>query len=395
MLRTWSIPLQSFELIDNLPDTEPKLRQEKDLSRALAPIGWDSSRVDEFAPHAAAGLEPGRVARVDGQSVMLITSSGTIRAESSTQLQAAAETAEALPATGDWVGFSARPSHDTDLIELLLTRRSQLMRTRQVMKSAVERQVVAVNLDVVFIVHAANNVNLRRLEREAAQVASSGADVVIVLNKADLNDDVEKLMAEVKLSVPLVTVHRVSGVTGEGVEALSVYARPDRTVAFIGASGVGKSTLINRLLGREAMDTGAVREHDQRGRHTTTTRHLLPLDGGGVLIDTPGVRSLGLSDADDGVDAVFDEIVALELKCRFSDCSHSNEPECAVREAIGRGELDEARLISYKKLGRETKFAASKTDVRLRKARRDAGKTLAKRIHQVTRPQKKNDRSDE
>lgn len=389
MLRTWSIPLSSSESIDRLPEITPKPGQENDASRILAQIGWDSARVAEFAPHAAVGLEPGRVSRVDGQSVMLITSSGTTRAESSTQLQAEAETAEALPTTGDWVGFSARPSHSTDLIEILLSRRSQLMRTRQVMKSAVERQVVAVNLDVVFIVHAANNLNLRRLEREAAQVASSGAEVIIVLNKADLIDAAAELLADIELSVPLVTVHSVSGVTGQGVEALSAYARPDRTLAFIGASGVGKSTLINRLLGREAMDTGAVREDDQRGRHTTTTRHLFPLDGGGVLVDTPGVRSLGLSDAGDGVDAVFDDIATLELSCRFTDCSHSNEPQCAVREAIQRGDLDEARVSSYQKLGRETEFVASKSDLRLRKARREAGKALAKRIRQVTKPPKK------
>ena len=391
MLRTWSILLPSLDPVSNLPDSVPGTGHDTNASRVLAPIGWDSTRVAEFAPYAAAGMQPGRVARVDGLSVMLITADGTTRAESSTELQSAAETAEALPATGDWVGFSARPSHNTDLIEVLLPRSSQLTRTRQVLKSAIERQIVAVNLDVVFIVHAANNVNLRRLEREATQVAASGARVVILLNKADLSGDMDQLVSEALVSVPDVTVHRVSGVTGEGVEELAAYARPDRTVAFIGASGVGKSTLINRLLGREAMDTGAVREDDQRGRHTTTTRHLLPLDGGGALIDTPGVRSLGLSDAGEGVETVFDDVAALALKCRFADCSHSGEPDCAVLEAIRRGELARARLNSFKKLSLETEFAESKSDVRLRQARRDLWKARAKRARQRTDAEQKLD----
>jgi ribosome biogenesis GTPase len=391
MFQTRSIPLHSSESIDH----SPELGQENSTPQVLTPIGWDASRIAEFVPHASANLEPGRVARVDGQSVVLITLSGTTRAESSTRLQAEAETAEVLPATGDWVGFSARPSHDTDLIEVRLARRSQLMRTRQqVMKSAVERQVVAVNLDVVFIVHSANNLNVRRLEREAAQVASSGAEVVIVLNKADLVTDVDVLLAEATMSVPHVPVHVVSGVTGEGVDSLSVYARPDRTLAFIGASGVGKSTLINRLLGREAMDTGAVREDDQRGRHTTTTRNLLPLDGGGALIDTPGVRSLGLSDASDGVEAVFDDVTTLALECRFADCSHFGEPDCAVQEAIRSGELEEGRLSSFGKLSRETEYAESKTDVRLRHARRDLLKARTKSARQATGKQRKSDRPE-
>jgi ribosome biogenesis GTPase len=331
------------------------------------------------------------VARVDGKSVLLITATGTARAESSTELQSAAETAEGLPATGDWVGFSTRPTHGTDLIEVILPRRSVLTRTKQVLKSAVERQVVAVNLDVVFIVNAANNVNLRRLEREAAQVASSGAEVIILLNKSDLSDELDQLVADIHVSVPHVTVHSVSGITGDGVEELAKYARPDRTVAFIGASGVGKSTLINRLLGRDEMETGEVREDDQRGRHTTTARYLLPLDGGGVLIDTPGVRSLGLSDAAEGVDTVFDDITALALNCRFTDCTHENDPDCAVQEAIRSGDLEEARLVSFLKLEREAEFIASKADRQLQNNRRATWKARSKRIRQMTQMKKKLD----
>ncbi len=374
MFRIRSITLHSSDSFEKPPETGHADAR----PNTLAPIGWDQARIAEFTEHANSGLSPGRVARVDGQSVMLITATGTVRAESSTELQQLAETSEDRPATGDWVGLRQRPSSDLDVIEVVLRRRSQLSRTRQVMKSAVEQQIVAVNIDVAFIVHAANNVNLRRLEREASQVATSGAAVVIVLNKADLTSDTEARSDEVRSILPQVDVHAVSGVTGERVEALAAYARPDRTVVFIGASGVGKSTLINRLLGREVMDTGAVREDDQRGRHTTTTRYLHPLDGGGALIDTPGIRSIGLSGADDGVAAVFDDIAELALTCRFNDCSHGDEPGCAVQDAIRRGELEAARLASFQKLGREVEFVQSKSDMRLRNARRDIWKARAK-----------------
>ncbi len=257
------------------------------------------------------------------------------------------------------------------------------------MNSAVERQVVAVNLDFAFVVQAANNVNRRRLEREAAQVASSGAEPVIVLNKADLVPDVAVLLDDLQMSVPLVPVHAVSGATGEGVEALTKYAKPDRTVAFIGASGVGKSTLTNRLLDEEVMDTGEVREDDQRGRHTTTARHLIPVPGGGALIDTPGMRSLGLSGIDDGVMAVFDDIAELAGECRFNDCSHTNEPGCAVLGAIFSGELTEERLGSFRKLNRELEFVQSKSDLRMRHAKRDMLKARTKRGRQMMKARKK------
>jgi ribosome biogenesis GTPase len=393
MLRNWSI------ILDNLDSTDQPLypaappHHNPDLHVPLESIGWDDTRVAGFASYAASGLDPGRVARVDGRSVLVITADGTTRAEGSTELFDAAETAESLPATGDWIGFSKRPGHDTDLVEVVLPRRSVLTRTRQVLKNAVERQVVAANVDAVFIVHAAINLNLRRLEREAAQVAASGAQAVILLNKSDLVDDVDRVVGEMLISVPDLTVHAVSGVTGDGVDRLLRYVQPDRTVVFLGASGVGKSTLINRLLGSDVMDTGAVREDDQRGRHTTTARHLLPLDGGGALIDTPGVRALGLSDAAVGVEAVFDDIAELALSCRFSDCLHVAEPGCAVQEAVRGAELDEGRLNSYRKLEKEAEFIASRTDMQLRNSRREIWKSRAKRNRQAQRVRQRDDRN--
>lgn len=378
---------------ENGPESSSVVERQSESSISLSSIGWDKARVDEFKSLAGPEIEPGRVARVDGPTVLLITEDGTTRAGSSSQLLINAEAAEDLPATGDWVGFTRRPSHEADVIEFILPRRSNLTRTRQVMRSAVERQVIATNLDVVFVVHAANNVNIQRLEREATQVAASGAEVVIVLNKVDLSEEIDALLDEVKIAVPMIPVYAVSGVTGEGVDALGAYAKPDRTLAFIGASGVGKSTLTNRLLGREVMDTGEVREDDQRGRHTTTARHLIPLPEGGALIDTPGMRSLGLSDAEEGVETVFEDIIELALKCRFTDCSHSGDPGCAIQDAISNGELTNDRLAAYGKLSRELEFVQSKSDVGLRNAKRDVWKARSKRIRQIVKSNRKPGRS--
>jgi ribosome biogenesis GTPase len=246
------------------------------------------------------------------------------------------------------------------------------------MKSSVETQVVAANIDSIFIVHAANNINQRRIEREVAQVAAGGAAPVVVLNKCDLVSDIYGVLDEAEGAAPGVPVHAVAGLTGDRVDDLRGYAAGNRTVAFIGASGVGKSTLINRLLGEEILATSAVREDDQRGRHTTTARHLLPLPGGGALIDTPGMRSFGLSDSAAGVGQVFSDIVQLETSCRFSDCSHRGEPGCAVREALGSGELDRDRLDSFHKLNRELEYIESKTNIHLNAARRKVWRDRAK-----------------
>lgn len=364
------------------------------LPNGLAGIGWDAARQSQFSQHADAGLLPGRVSRVDGRSLQVLTEDGTHRAEPSAALLKSAQTSEDLPAAGDWVGLQLRPQHDLDAIEVVLPRATNISRTRQVMGSAVERQVVAANIDVAFIVHAANNLNARRLEREVVQVSSSGAEVVILLNKADLQEDVDDLLQDVGFSLPNFRAHAVSGIMGHGVDALFEYIKPNRTIVFIGASGVGKSTLTNRLLGEEVMDTGDVREDDQRGRHTTTARHLIPLPGGGALIDTPGIRSIGLSGADEGVAAVFGDIAELASSCRFNDCSHSGEPGCAIQEALDSGELDEGRLGSYEKLNREMDFIRSKSDVRLRHARRDVWKKRTKNARQRYRARGKFGRSD-
>jgi ribosome biogenesis GTPase / thiamine phosphate phosphatase len=215
---------------------------------------------------------------------------------------------------------------------------------------------VAANVDLVFVVQSlSNGPNVRRLERELVLAFESGAAPVVVLSKADLVDpaDAERGVEIARSAAAGVDVVVTSAVSGLGLERLRALARPHRTIALIGASGVGKSRLVNELIGRRAQAVGEVRENDQRGRHTTTARELVELPGGGWLIDTPGLRSVALWEADDGLSRVFSDIEALAAKCRFANCSHGAEPDCAIRAAIEAGDLDEARFEHYRRLDHE------------------------------------------
>ncbi len=245
--------------------------------------------------------------------------------------------------------------------------------------------MVAANVDVAFIVNGLDQrVSLRRVERSLALAWQSGALPVVVLTKADLAEDVVATTAEVESVAFGVPVHAISAVDGQGLEALDAHVTPGRTVAMIGPSGAGKSTLINRLLGEERMATREIRE-DGRGRHTTTHRELVPLPGGGVLIDTPGIRTVGMWDAGEGLEQAFADIEELAAQCRFSDCSHEHEPGCAVQAAIEAGTLTAARLESYEKLQAELRFQERKVDARLRSEERKRWRTLSKAMRAQNR----------
>jgi ribosome biogenesis GTPase len=228
-------------------------------------------------------------------------------------------------------------------------------------------QVLAANVDTVFVVHPiAEDPNLRRIERELALAWDSGAVPVVVLTKADLSADADAARDAVEAVALGVDVVVTSAVEGEGIDALGAYATGGRTVALVGPSGAGKSTLVNALVGSDVQATREVRESDGKGRHTTVVREIVPLPGGGALLDTPGMRALALTDADEGIAVAFADIVELAEDCRFRDCTHSGEPGCAVQAAVDRGELAPERLESWHKLRREAEVAAMKTDARLR-----------------------------
>ncbi|GAA3787130.1 ribosome small subunit-dependent GTPase A [Streptomyces coacervatus] len=329
---------------------------------ALAPYGWDEAWADEFAPYDTEGLLPGRVIRVDRGQCDVVTADGVVRAD----------TAFVTPhdpmrvvCTGDWV--AVEPGGNPRYVRTYLPRRTAFVRSTSSKRS--EGQILAANVDhAIVAVSLAAELDLGRIERFLALAWESGAQPLVVLTKADLVPDAvtrAHLVQDVELSAPGVTVLPVSAMDGDGLDVL-VATVSGGTSVLLGQSGAGKSTLANALVGVDVMDVQATRDADGKGRHTTTTRNLLALPGGGVLIDTPGLRGVGLWDAESGVGQVFSEIEELAQGCRFQDCAHEAEPGCAVRSAVESGELSVRRLESYRKLMRENQWIVAKTDARVR-----------------------------
>jgi ribosome biogenesis GTPase len=352
---------------------------------ALDRLGCTDAVGALFAPHAAAGLTLGRVIRADRGSALVATAEAVVRAEPSARLRKAAAAREAdMPAAGDWVAIDDASEHDVALIEAVLPRQSAFARADPG-KSAV-RQVLAANIDTVFVVHAIDTEpNVRRIERELSVAWDSGATPVVVLSKADLAPDADGAREAVEAVAPGVDVYLTSSRTGEGIEPLLAYAEGHRTVALIGPSGAGKSTLINRLVGEDVQATREVRVFDGKGRHTTVTRELVPLPGGGILVDTPGLRGVAMWDAEDGIAAAFSEIGALAERCRFRDCTHTDEPDCAVLAAVECGELDAGRLESWRKLLAETRAVAARADAKLAADDKRKWKSISKARKDINR----------
>ncbi|WP_030181047.1 ribosome small subunit-dependent GTPase A [Streptomyces sp. NRRL S-813] len=332
-------------------------------SHPLASYGWDAGWEAAFAPHAERGLLPGRVVRVDRGQCDLVTPAGTVRAD--TEFVVPRDPMKVV-CTGDWAAVDP-DGGDPRYVRTLLPRRTAFVRSTSSKRS--EGQILAANVDhAIVAVSLAAEVDLGRVERFLALAWESGAQPMVVLTKADLVPDavgLSYLVQDVETTAPGVTVLPVSALTGDGLDVL-VASVSQGTSVLLGQSGAGKSTLANALLGEDVMDVQATRDMDGKGRHTTTTRNLLALPGGGVLIDTPGLRGVGLWDAESGVGQVFSEIEELAERCRFHDCSHGSEPGCAVLAAIDDGELPERRLESYRKLMRENQWIVAKTDARVR-----------------------------
>lgn len=334
---------------------------------ALEQLGWTPEFEKAFAAHAGRGLIPARVAVEHRSRYQLLSAEGEFEAVLAGALRHAAPHREEQPAVGDWVAVQ-RTGGDVGRIEGVLRRRSAF--TRGAPGRGHERQVVAANIDAVFVVTSLNaEFNPRRLERYLALARESGARPVIVLSKADLVADPSAFLEAVRGSAPGTRAIVTSAVTGRGVAEVREELAGHRTGALLGSSGVGKSTLINALVGYERQTTAAVREADARGRHTTTRRELVLLPGGGILIDTPGMRELQLADSGDGVLATFEDIESLAGSCAFRDCSHGPEPGCAVLEAVAQGRLDPGRLDSYRKLRSELEERVPGRDRRARAGR--------------------------
>ncbi len=313
--------------------------------------GWCDELRLAFEPHARAGYRPGRIIVQQREANLVVTDVGTLSARLSGRVRHEAREA-GHPAAGDWVALSAKVGEGTATIHAVLPRRTAFV--RRAADSVQTLQVIAANIDVVFVVTSMNaDLNPRRLERFLAAAWQSGARPVVVLTKADLCERSEGQAAEIGTLAAGCPVLAVSAHQGLGLGGLMDHIKPGETCVLIGSSGVGKSTLVNVLLGEERMATQDIRATDARGRHTTSHRQLILLPGGGLLIDTPGIREVGLIDADAGLSTVFDDIERLAEDCRFRDCGHTTEPGCAVRDALDGGRLDADRWAHFQKLGRE------------------------------------------
>jgi ribosome biogenesis GTPase len=346
------------------------------LPAELVRFGLDTDLADRLAPYAADGCTPGRVSRVDRGALSVVTEHGPVRASAGRRRTEPA-------AVGDWVAIRLGGPDGLHSLVAVLDRRSAFV--RHAAGSSTAQQVVAANVDVALIITSlAARLSPRRTERYMALAWQSGASPVLVLSKADLCDDVPLAVASMEAVAFGVPVLAVSAVTGEGLEALRAYAGPGRTVAFLGLSGVGKSTLINALLGEERLPTGEVRG-DGKGRHTTTHRELVPLADGGVLLDTPGMRGLLLWDADEGLEQTFGDVEELAGGCRFHDCAHHTEPGCAVRAALRDGRLAPARFDSWRRLQRELRALELRQDARARADRRREWRILERAMRQRER----------
>jgi ribosome biogenesis GTPase len=354
------------------------------MSDALLRLGWNEFFAAQLRGTVENDTVPARVIVQQKTNFIVASAEGEYRARVTGRLRFLSGRQADFPVVGDWVVFRPAPRERAGSIIAVLQRRSAFSR-RAAGREETE-QVVAANVDVVFLVTGLDeNYSLRRIERYLAVALRSGAQPIIVLNKADLCPFVDDRREEVRTIAGGAPIYLTNARSPASVDALRAHLAPGVTAAFLGSSGVGKSTLINNLLGHEKFKTAEVRNNDSRGRHTTTHRELVVLPSGGDLIDTPGMRELQLWGAGEEVDEVFDDIEELAEQCKFRDCRHDREPGCAVLKAVEEGTLDPARLESYRKLLRETEHQKRRTDVRARIEQKEKDRKVMRQYNRTSK----------
>jgi ribosome biogenesis GTPase / thiamine phosphate phosphatase len=349
-----------------------------EIASQLAMLGWDPYFEEKFKPYAEDGYVPARVTADFGAEYLVQDADGPTRASAGRHLR---NDGLLLPAVGDWVAVLHR--EPVSSVHGVVERRTVF--SRKVSSNESKEQVLAANVDVAFVVAAATDVNARRIERYLTIAWQSGAIPIVLMTKADVVESPDDLRAELEAVSMGTPVLVTSSITGQGMEDITAHLQPARTGVLLGPSGAGKSTLINYIVGADVMRTRQI-HHTGEGRHMTSHRQLVQLPGGGMIIDTPGLREAQLWEGEDGLANLFEDIEALALGCRFTDCAHNTEPGCAVKAALGDGTLDPARFNSYRKLQRELRAIAAKSDARIRIEERRKWKQISMAAKVRTRP---------
>lgn len=343
----------------------------------LQQLGWNSEFQNQFSLLNLHNCIPARIAEENKGLYRVFSEPGVLIATLTGRIRFHAEEHTDLPVVGDWVAITPRVSEGRATIEAIVWRKSVL--SRKEAGKRLNKQVIAANLDSIFVVTSLNqDFNERRIERYLSIVWESGSQPVVLLNKADLCSNPDAFRDIVQNLAHGVSVLTLSATTGEGIAQLTRYMEGNKTAAFIGSSGVGKSTIINALLGNPVLRVHDIRESDDRGRHTTTSRQMFLLPNEGIVIDTPGMREIGLRDSTTGFSRTFPELVELSSRCRFRDCNHRGEPGCAIAEAIEEGMITVDRLESYHKLQAELRFIQRKTNYQARQSEKKIAKRTAR-----------------
>lgn len=339
-------------------------------------LGWSNFFASSFEPYRHQEFSVARVAIQRKNTYVLYSEHGELTAEITGKLRHSAQNSEDYPAVGDWVVIRVGVSESATIHEIL-PRKSKF--SRKTVGAKTEEQIVATNIDTVFLVSGLDgDYNLRRIERYLTLAWSSGANPVIILNKIDLCENLAQRLLEVEslaLGVPIITI---SAANNQGLDDLKSYLKPGQTVALLGSSGVGKSTITNQLIGFAIASVQPVRSGDDRGKHTTTHRELITLPTGGLIIDTPGMREIQMWSSNQGLQSTFADIKTLATQCRFRNCQHINEPGCAVQQALLNSQLDYSRFESYQKLQKENNYTARKQDQKEYLAQKDKWKKITK-----------------